>query len=337
MSLLALDYLLRDQPMQTPLRRRPGIPGDRCCCCRSACRAIGVFHPHAAEVAGAPRRSADRRGRRCACSRSADTAAPGGAAAVQRPLPRHGHQRRRRLQPLGRPGGHALARGRHPRPLGQLLLPARRRQRRVLVDRATSRRCVPVRRLRGDLLRRQGRVPRPPARLRDPHRDRGLARGRHRAAPPAHHQPLAQRAHRSRSPATPKSCWRRRSPTSCTRRSATCSCRPNWCRRSRRSCARGGRARTTRRRRGCSTCWPCTTRDVDAISYETDRARFVGRGNTLRDPRALTSAGRAVEHRRLGARSDRRDPLPRSRWRRNRPRPSTWSPASAETREACDG
>ncbi|MHB8912323.1 MAG: GH36-type glycosyl hydrolase domain-containing protein, partial [Lysobacter sp.] len=31
--------------------------------------------------------------------------------------------------------------------------------------------------------------------------------------------------------------------------------------------------------------------DIEAISYETDRARFVGRGNTLANPRALTEAG----------------------------------------------
>ncbi len=30
--------------------------------------------------------------------------------------------------------------------------------------------------------------------------------------------------------------------------------------------------------------------DIDAISYETDRARFIGRGNTLQRPRALTEA-----------------------------------------------
>ncbi len=55
-------------------------------------------------------------------------AGPGGAAAVQRPLSRDGHQRGRRLQPLEGPGRDALARRRHPRPLGHLLLPARRRR-----------------------------------------------------------------------------------------------------------------------------------------------------------------------------------------------------------------
>ena len=65
-------------------------------------------------------------------------AGAGGAAALERPLPRDGHQRRRRLQPLEGPGGHALARGRDPRQLGHVLLPARRRQRRVLVGRVPA-------------------------------------------------------------------------------------------------------------------------------------------------------------------------------------------------------
>jgi cellobiose phosphorylase len=58
---------------------------------------------------------------------------------------------------------------------------------------------------------------------------------------------------RSRSPATPKWCSRRRAPTPCIRRSATCSCRPRSLRDSRPSCARGGRARRGERRRGCCT------------------------------------------------------------------------------------
>ena len=79
-----------------------------------------------------------------------------GAAAVQRPLPRDAHQRRRRLQPLERPGGHALARGRHAATPGAASAtcatprPARSgRPRR-------SRRCGAAGQLRGDL--QQGRA-----------------------------------------------------------------------------------------------------------------------------------------------------------------------------------
>ena len=46
----------------------------------------------------------------------------------------HGHRRGRRLQPLARPRGHALAGGPDARRLGHVLLPPRRRERRVLVD-----------------------------------------------------------------------------------------------------------------------------------------------------------------------------------------------------------
>ena len=51
-----------------------------------------------------------------------------GAPAVQRPLPRHGHQCRRRVQPVERPGRHTLAGGRDVRWVGPVLLPARRRR-----------------------------------------------------------------------------------------------------------------------------------------------------------------------------------------------------------------
>ena len=44
----------------------------------------------------------------------------------------------------------------------------------------------------------RGGVPPPRRRHRDAHRDQRLARGRHRAAPRAHHQPLADAARRSR-------------------------------------------------------------------------------------------------------------------------------------------
>jgi cyclic beta-1,2-glucan synthetase len=61
----------------------------------------------------------------CSPPRHADTR---GAVAVERPLPRDGQQCRRRLQPLEGPRRDALARRRHPRQLGQLLLRPRRAQ-----------------------------------------------------------------------------------------------------------------------------------------------------------------------------------------------------------------
>ena len=56
---------------------------------------------------------------------------------------------------------------------------------------------------------------------------------------------------------------------------------------------------------------PARAARVGAVSYETDRARFLGRGRSVADPAAMRRAGAAVEQRRLGARPDRGDPLRR--------------------------
>ena len=109
----------------------------RCCCCRSAFprprRSIRIpanFRPSRAISGGpeAPVRVLDRPGH----------ADPGSAAAVERPIPRHGHQRGRRQQPLEGSRGHALARRQHLRQLGHVLLHPRRRERRVLVHCASA-------------------------------------------------------------------------------------------------------------------------------------------------------------------------------------------------------
>ena len=55
----------------------------------------------------------------------------------------------------------------------------------------------------------------------------------------------------------------------------------------RRSSARGVAAHRGSRCRGCFTCWPRRARSADEPSYETDRARFIGRGRTAANPVAL--------------------------------------------------
>ena len=97
-----------------------------------------------------------------------------------------------------------------------------------------------------------------------------------------------------------------------------------------RSCARAGRARSMSACRGCFTAWRCTG---------TRAARVVrNRPLALHRPRAtLASPARdarrgAFRHRRLGARSDRRDPLSASRSRPTNRRRSTWSPARRDAR-----
>ena len=94
-----------------------------------------------------------------------------------------------------------------------------------------------------------------------------------------------------------------------TRRSASCSCRPK-------SCAHEKAILCTRRPRSKDEQMPwllhlMTVHDVERyeVSFETDRARFIGRGNT-RAAAAGAAGQRAAEWRpRLGARPDRGDPL----------------------------
>jgi cyclic beta-1,2-glucan synthetase len=136
---------------------------------------------------GDPQRPA-RRADTAARDRHARHAIARGAAAVQRALPRDAQQRRCRLQPLEGPGGDTLERGRHEGRLGQFLLPARRRDRHLLVDHAPAD-AVEVRPVRGHLQRGPRRVPAPRPGHRRVHRSGGLARGRHRAAPAAPEQP----------------------------------------------------------------------------------------------------------------------------------------------------
>ena len=127
MTLLSLAYVLRDRPMQRRFDSRSGASAPPSCCCRSGCRATPAIYPHPAEVS-ASREAAPERRVRPAGLHDAEHARARGAPAVERPLPRRDHQRGRRLQPLARPGRHALARGPDARLLGHVLLPARRRR-----------------------------------------------------------------------------------------------------------------------------------------------------------------------------------------------------------------
>jgi hypothetical protein len=92
----------------------------RTCCCRSASQGR---RPRAArrtwrksETRGAPPATRERDAR----LHQPGHAGARGPPAFQRPVPRRGHQRGRRVQPLARPGGHPLARGPTLRLLGHL-------------------------------------------------------------------------------------------------------------------------------------------------------------------------------------------------------------------------
>ena len=111
MALVALGNVLNDRVMVRPLPRRPDRRGHRAA-------APG------ADAARRARRPAARGGgqerRRCPRARSAGPAPlhvaarrdPADAPPVQRTVRGHGDGRGLRLQPLGRPGRHPLARGR---------------------------------------------------------------------------------------------------------------------------------------------------------------------------------------------------------------------------------
>ena len=80
-------------------------------------KAAAPVFPHAAEASATRTASAEETGTHARLHRPERRGA-GSPSALQRPLPRRRHQRRRRLQPLARSGRHALARGCHARLLG---------------------------------------------------------------------------------------------------------------------------------------------------------------------------------------------------------------------------
>lgn len=117
-----------------------------------------------------------------------------GAPAVQRPLSRHGHQCGRGVQPVEGPGGHPLARGRHVRRVGHVLLSARRRHGRALVV-GVSTDEARVEELRGDLRAGPRGISPPRRKHRRAHGNRGVA-GRRRRSPPRHaDEPFAPDPH----------------------------------------------------------------------------------------------------------------------------------------------
>ncbi len=117
------------------------------------------------------------------------------------------------------------------------------------------------------------------------------------------------RAERSTSRVTRKSFSHRRPRTRCIRRSAISLFRP-------RSSAQQQAILCTRRPRSLDEHAPWMFHlmavhgaDIGEVSYETDRMRFIGRGNTVADPQAMRGLRGALGQRGLRARSDCRDPV----------------------------
>ena len=207
-----------------------------------------------------------------------------GSPAVQRQVPRHGDQCPWRLQPLAQPGRHSLARGGcHERQLGHMHLPARPRQRTLLVD-GLSADPAQGRSLRSDLRagarqyrRRHHAIETHTEISVSPEDDVEIRRvtltnlSSHRR-----HIEVTSYAEVVLAPLT---------PTSLTEYSAISSCRPRSWRTDRRSSARGDAAHPTKPP-WTITCWRRRAR-LPTPSYETDRARFIGRGQTMANPAAL--------------------------------------------------
>ena len=136
MTFLSLAYLLLGQPMQRRFGAVPAVRATELLLQERVPRTPAIY-PHPAEViregegpglGRAEPAHAHHRKHTGACS----------TTAVQRELPRGGDQRRRWVQSLAKSGGDALARRSHVRRVGQLLLPARRHNRRVLVGGAPA-------------------------------------------------------------------------------------------------------------------------------------------------------------------------------------------------------
>ena len=139
MSLLAIAHALLDRPMQRRFVSDPLVRTAELLLQERIPKQTLTVQPHAGESADAT--PPVRRGRR----RPPGAARPRhalarGAPAVQRELPRHGHERGRRLQPLARPRGHPLAGRRHLRQLRHLHLPAGPPHESLLVDHLSAHR-----------------------------------------------------------------------------------------------------------------------------------------------------------------------------------------------------
>ena len=219
---------------------------------------------------------------------------------------------------------HAVARGRHHRQLGNVLLPPRRGAAAKFWSTAYQPTLTHGGPLRGDLLRGSRGVSAPGRRSRDAHRDRRVARRRYRGPPRPHHQPVAHRHGRSTSRAMRKSFSLLRPRTHCIPHSAISLCRPRFY----------GPPRDPLH------APPALARRAGAVDVPSDDGAWRRRARESRSrptacassaaairwptPHAMTEPGRAVGHRRTPCwiRS-RRSAIDHPRGRRVRRR-STW-------------
>ena len=134
MSFLSLALSAPGPPDAEAIRVGSVVPGDHAVAPGADSKGDGVLSRRLPKLSDlrADLRWRGNAGARFQQPRHPDT---GGAVAVERQIPRDGHERGRRLQPLEGYRGHALARGQHLRQLGHVLLHPRRGERGVLVHR----------------------------------------------------------------------------------------------------------------------------------------------------------------------------------------------------------
>ena len=147
MVLLSLAYLLLDRPMQRRFESDPAFRATDLLLQERVPKSSAIY-PASGRGFSAPGAVDGYQRRHFACSLRPDACARKSICCPMA-LSRRGHRGGRRIQPLARSGRHAMARGFHTGLLGDVLLYARRRQRRVLVGGAAA--DGQAAHLRGDL------------------------------------------------------------------------------------------------------------------------------------------------------------------------------------------
>ena len=122
MSLLALEQAVLGPLMQRRFLSNPDFQAATLLLQERIPKANVLMYPHVREVQ-VSRRASNRAAKPITrVIHQPEHAHPGSASALQRPLPRDGVGRRRRVQPMQRPGDHPLAGGPHVRVVRGLLL-----------------------------------------------------------------------------------------------------------------------------------------------------------------------------------------------------------------------
>ena len=202
------------------------------------------------------RRRAGRRRCRCAATASPHTVFPHTQFLSNGNYVTVGHQRRRRRQLLARPAGDAVAaRRRRAMPDSQFIYLRDVRSGVGVVGRPTSRRGASPTTTRSTFSRRpRRRSAAATTRSRRSSTSRCRPKTTSKSGGCTVRQPQRRASARSTSPATPRSCWRRRPTTSRIRRSASCSSRPSTWPTAPRCSAIGGRAIRAMPAPGRCTC-----------------------------------------------------------------------------------